>query len=59
MSPNIDHQDALGMLEAAYDLLTEFETTIEASCEGDHPELRNLRQWLSDYEAYCEAYCGR
>lgn len=51
--PNIDHQDALGMLEAAYDLLTEFETTIETSCEGDHPELRNIRQWLSDYEAYC------
>lgn len=54
MSPNIDHQDALGMLEGAYDLLSEFETTIETSCEGDHPELRSLRQWLSDYEAYCE-----
>lgn len=47
---NIDHQDALGMLAVAYDLLAEFEQTIDLACDGDHPCADEVRAWLDKYD---------
>lgn len=37
MSPQIDHMEALETLDTAYQLLCEFQITIDQSLEGDHP----------------------
>ena len=47
---NIDHIDALSMLEEAYDLLAEFERVIDNQLEGDHPCARQVNAWCSLYE---------
>lgn len=45
----MDHMDALAALDAAYQLLLEFEKTIEAN-EGDHPMAQSVDRWLTAYE---------
>ena len=49
MSPQIDHQDALGAIDVAYQLLCEFEITID-QMEGDHPQAAAVNRWLTWYE---------
>lgn len=49
MSLNIDHMDALDALDAAYQLICEFEKTIE-SHEDDHPAKEAVDKWLTWYE---------
>lgn len=47
---NIDHMDALNAIESAYQLLLEFQQTIDNSLEGDHPMAEAVDRWLSWYE---------
>lgn len=50
MSFNIDHMDALDALEGAYQLICEFQITIDNALEGDHPMNRAVDRWLTWYE---------
>ena len=47
---NIDHMDALNAIESAYQLLLDFQATINISLEGDHPMAEAADRWLSWYE---------
>ena len=49
MALNIDHKDAVEAVDAAYQLLLEFEKTIE-SHEDDHPVKEAVDKWLTWYE---------
>lgn len=49
---NIDHIDALSMLEDAADLLYQFEKTINDSLDGDHPDKEEVVRWLTIFEKY-------
>lgn len=46
---NIDHVDAVSAVEAAYQLLMEFQKTIDNQ-EGDHPMAKAVDAWLTWYE---------
>jgi hypothetical protein len=50
MSPQIDHMEALDALDTAYQLLCEFQITIDQSLEGDHPLVAPIDRWLTWYE---------
>lgn len=47
---NIDHMDALAMLEDAYELLCEFDRVINDQLEGDNPEARAVDRWCKRFE---------
>ena len=47
---NLDHMDALAMLETAYDLLCTFQATIENSMECQHPDYEAVQNWCEAYE---------
>ena len=49
MSLNIDHVDAVEAVETAYQLLLEFQETINNQ-EGDHPMAEAVDRWLTWYE---------
>lgn len=47
---NLDHQAALSGLEDAYELICEFQQTIQNSLDNDHPYMELVDQWLRWYE---------
>ena len=49
MALNIDHMDAVEAVETAYQLLLEFQATINNQ-EGDHPMAEAVGRWLTWYE---------
>lgn len=49
-APNVDHLDALDALETAYQLICEFQITIDNTLEGDHPMTIPVDRWLTWYE---------
>ena len=51
-SLNIDHMDALSLLEDAYSLLFEFEKTVDTALDGDHPNKDEITLWCDTYEKY-------
>lgn len=50
MHPNIDHADALEALNAAYQILMEFQEVINDQLEGDHSMAEPVDRWLTWYE---------
>lgn len=50
MSLNIDHMDALAALEGAYQLICEFQMTIDNQLDGDHQMSVPVDRWLTWYE---------
>jgi hypothetical protein len=48
---NIDHLDALGLLENAIDYCKEFLEFIDNCNDGDHPSRDNLEKFLEYYES--------
>jgi hypothetical protein len=49
MALNINHKDAVEAVDAAYQLLLEFQQTINNQ-EGDHPMAEAVDKWLTWYE---------
>lgn len=49
---NIDHLDALEMIETAYMLLCEFQQVIDGQLEGDCPHAGAVDNWLTLYEKF-------
>lgn len=50
MALNIDHTDALEAIDAAYQLLIEFDRVISDQLEGDHPMASAVDKWCTWYE---------
>lgn len=46
----VNDRDDNDLLSEAYDLLCDFEDTVNKALEGDHPQARQLTQWLTRYE---------
>lgn len=50
MALNIDHMDAMDALDAAYQLLLEFQTVIDNQLKGKHDMATSVDRWLTWYE---------
>ena len=48
--PADDLSGMITALEAAYQLLVDFQQTIDSSLEGDHPMADAVDAWLTAYE---------
>lgn len=49
---NIDHMDAIGLLEIAAELIEAFDDAISQSMDGDHPQASAVKSWLAKYDEF-------